>query len=281
LGPGRRWKKEWGLMGIGTGLVLLSVVATGSGWAQSSQPARQIVDTMLVHEADRNKHGNNYMYVSEERSERTGGHLWTERVVETTSGKLRLLEAEDGRPLSAERAGLERAGLDDVAAHRDAFERSAQTVKSDEAHAERMLELLGKAYVFGEPRVEGEDLRIPFQPDPAYQPQTLEERVLHGMTGSILVDRRTMYLHSIEAKLPGDVSLGYGLLGSVHAGSNFSTTHEIEPGTEWKTTQVNTAINGKVLFFKAIGKNAQVVHHDFKLLPNDVSVAQAVAMLER
>jgi hypothetical protein len=33
------------------------------------------------------------MYLSEEQSERTGGHLWTERVVETPMGKILLLLA--------------------------------------------------------------------------------------------------------------------------------------------------------------------------------------------
>ena len=33
----------------------------------------KIVDTMLAHESDPAEHRNKYMYLSEERSERTGG----------------------------------------------------------------------------------------------------------------------------------------------------------------------------------------------------------------
>jgi hypothetical protein len=43
---------------------------------------------------------------------------------------------------------------------------------------------------------------------------------------------------------------------------------------------VDTEIDGKVLFFKSIGKREQVAHRDFKLLASDVSVGQAVTMLE-
>ena len=60
-------------------------------------------------------------YTSNERSERTGGHLWTERVAETSAGKVRLLLAEDGKPLSAERQKGERARMADIAAHPEEF----------------------------------------------------------------------------------------------------------------------------------------------------------------
>jgi hypothetical protein len=267
-------------VGLRVGAVLC-VLATGALRAQSSGAARQVVDAMLVHESNPGEHHNKYMYVSEERSERTGGHLWKERVVETTGGKVRLLIAEDGQPLSGNRLAAEKARLAEIAAHPDAFQRREQTMKNDEQHAEQMLALLHKAFMFEAPRVEGGDLRIDYRPDPAYQPQSLEERVLHAMEGEILVDERTMELHKIEGRVPADVSLGYGLLGTIHAGSGFSTAHEMEPGNEWKASVVDTAINGKAIFFKAIGRNEHVVHSGFTLLPNDISVPQAVNMLER
>jgi hypothetical protein len=266
-------------------VVLLGLLAVGavraqsSDVAQSSNEARQIVDTMLAHEGDPAEHRNKYMYLSEERSERTGGHLWTERVVETAAGKVRLLLAEDGKPLSPERQAAEKTRLAAIAAHPDTFQRREQAMKNDEQHAEEMLALLHTAFLFDEPRVEGGDLRIGYRPDPAYQPKTMEEKVLHAMSGAVLVDERTMQLHQIEGKMPTDVSLGYGLLGTVHAGSSFSTTHEMAPGGEWKYALMNTAIEGKAMLFKEIGRNEHVVHSEFKRLSDNVSVADAVALL--
>jgi hypothetical protein len=270
----------WMHMGMRMGVVALLLLAAGGLPGQSSQAAHHVVDTMLLHVGNTGEHSNLYMYMSEERSDRTSGHLWTERVAETSVGKVRLLVAEDGQTLNPGRAAAERARLADIAAHPEAFQRREQAVKGDEQHAEQMLVLLQKGFLFEEPRVEGGDLQIAFRPDPAYQPLSLEERVMHGMSGSILVDERTMELHRIEARLPADVSLGYGLLGTIHAGSSFSTTHEPEPGNEWKTSALDTEIDGKVLFFKSIGKRESVVHRDFKLLQSDISVPQAVKMLE-
>src|SRR5271170_5366504 len=99
------------------------------------------------------------MYLSEERSDRTGGHLWRERVVETSMGKARLLLAEDGKLLSAERVATERAKLADIIAHPNAFQRREQAMKNDEEHAEQMLALLRKAFLFEDPRTEGDDLQ--------------------------------------------------------------------------------------------------------------------------
>jgi len=262
-------------------MLLLGLLAGGAVQAQSSDVARHIVETMLAHEGDPAEHRNKYMYLSEERSERTGGHLWTERVIETSIGKVRLLLAEDGKPLSAERQAAEKAKLADIAAHPEAFQRREQAMKSDEQHAEQMLSLLHKAFLFDEPRQDGSDVRISYRPDPAYQPRTMEEKVLHAMSGEVLVDERTRQLHRIEGTVPADVTLGYGLLGTVHAGSSFSTMHEMEPGGEWKDALLNTAIEGKAMLFKEIGRNEHVVHSEFKRLPDKISVAEAVALLEQ
>jgi len=275
-------------MRVGRGaMVLLGLLAWGAVRAQSldagrsSDAARQIVDTMLTHEGDPAEHRLKYMYLSEERSERTGGHTWTERVVETAMGKVRLLLAEDGKPLSADRQAAERAKLTEIAAHPDLFQKREQAMKNDEQHAEQMLALLHKAFLFDEPRAEGSDLRIGFRPDPSYQPKTMEEKVLHAMSGAVLVDERTKQLHRIEGRIPTDVSLGYGLLGTIHAGSSFSTEHEMEQGGEWKDALVNTAIEGKAMLFKEIGRNEHVVHSEFKRMSDSINVAEAVALLQR
>lgn len=236
---------------------------------------------MLVHEKEAELHRAHYLYTSNERSERTGGHLWTERVAETSAGKIRLLLAEDGRPLSGARLSGERVRMADIAAHPDAFQRRSQALKDDEKHAKEMLDLLPKAFVFENARVEGEFLKVDFRPNPGYVPQSMEERVLHSMTGSLLVDQRVMRLRGITGRLPQDVNIGFGLIATIKAGSSFDTTREPVYGTEWKTQTLDTDINGRAIFFKAIGKKEHAVHSDFKLLPLEMTVADAVAMLEK
>jgi hypothetical protein len=273
MGVGRSAVVWIGLLAVG------AVRAQSADVARSSDAARRIVDTMLTHEGDPAEHRLRYMYLSEERSERTGGHVWLERVVETPAGKVRLLLAEDGKPLSAQRQAAEKARLADIVAHPDSFQKREQAMKNDEQHAEQMLALLHNAFLFDEPHPEGSDLRIGFRPDPAYQPKTMEEKVLHSMSGVVLVDERTNQLHRVEGKIPADVNLGYGLLGTIHAGSSFSTEHEMAQGGEWKEALANTAIQGKAMLFKEIGRNEHVVHREFQRMPDSINVADAVALL--
>ena len=93
-----------------------------------------------------------------------------------------------------------------------------------------------------------------FDQNPYYVTQSLEERVLHGMTGSLLVDQRGMRLRGIEGRLHEDVNIGFGLVATIKAGSNFGTTRELVYGTEWKTQTLDTDINGKSNLLQMIGK---------------------------
>jgi hypothetical protein len=259
-------------------VVSLALLWSAAAVAQSGRTARQIVDAMVGNE-NAEQHRGRYLYVSEERSERTGGHLWREQVAETSVGKVRMLMAEDGQQLSGDRAAMERDRLADIAAHPDVFERRELALKNDEKNAKQMLEMLTKAFELSGPREEGGFWRIDFKPNAAYAPQSLEERVLHGMTGSILVDEGATRLHKVEGRLPADVSIGFGLVATIKAGSNFSTTRDRVRADEWKTAVLDTDINGRAIFFKAIGRKQHAAHSNFRQLPDDITVGQAVALL--
>jgi hypothetical protein len=249
--------------------------------SSTSSGAARIVDTLVANECLAAKHRDQYTYMSIERADRTGGHLWTEKVVETEAGKIRMLLAEDGKPLSPERIAQERGRLAAIVADPAAFIRKSQTVKEDEAHALQMLSLATRAFLFSEPRDENGYIHIDYRPNPAYQTQSMEERVLHGASGSMLIEPHMLRLHHLEGRLPADVSIGFGVLATVRAGSNFSTTRDHFDQPDWKTTQVDTDINGHIMFFKSIAKSQHSEHSNFVRVPNDLTVAQAVALAEQ
>ena len=176
------------------------------------------------------QHRQHFLYIATERSERTGGHLWKERVAETTAGKLRFLVEEDGIPLAPDRVGSERGRLAAIVADPTAFTDAEHAKKNDEEKAKAMLDLLPKAFILENERRDGDLIRIDFRPNPAYQTQSMEEKVLHGMSGTIAIDAAAMRLHRIEARLAQDVSVGFGL-ATIHAGSSFQTQRDmITPG---------------------------------------------------
>ncbi len=243
--------------------------------------AKDVVATVASNEQIAALHRDHYSYFSVERSDRTGGHLWLEKVVETNSGKVRMLREEDGQPLSADRTAQERGRLAAIVADPGAFQKKSQAVKDDEAHARQLLTLLPNAFLFSEPRPEGEYQRIDFKPNPDYQTQSMEERVLHATSGSMLIDPKAMRLHRIEGRLPEDVSIGFGLLATIRAGSSFGTTRDSFGQPDWKTTLLDTDINGKAIFFKSIARKQHAEHRDFVRVDNNLSVQQAVVIVEQ
>jgi len=240
-----------------------------------------VMETLIGRERESAIHRNMYVYVSSERSERTGGKLWTERVVECPAGHVRKLMAIDGVALNAEQEAVERGRLAQVLKDPAPFLKEQQDRMKDELHARQMVQLLDKAFLFDNMRQEGEDVRIDFVPDPKYQPQSIEERVLHGMSGTVTIDPRTVRLKQIEARLPQDVSIGFGILATVRAGTHFlSERGPVESG-EWKTQVIDTHVDGRALFFKTLSKNEHAVHEQFERVANDLTLEQAVARAEQ
>ena len=248
--------------------------------AAGGQEANQLIATLLQHEQDATARKGRYFYVSEERSERTGGRLWRERVVETAWGKVRYLVAEDGQTLAGERLTAERARVEAEAADPEGFKRQEEARGDDEQHARQMLVLLPRAFLFEGPTVDGETLRVGFRPNPEYQPQSLEERVLHGMSGTVLIDKATVRLRGLEGKIPGDISIGFGFLATIKAGSNFVTMRRPVGGIDWKTETIHTDINGKAIFLKTIARKQDSKHGEFRKVPDGITVAEAVRMAE-
>ena len=266
-------------------LALLLGFPLAPGLGQGGAPAtpadgRPIVLAMVEHEREAATHRGHYLYLSEERSDRTGGHLWRERRAETNWGTVKYLLAEDGKPLSSERQRTEQARLAEEASDPEGF-RKEESKADEDTHAQTMLALLAKAFLFSATQPAGSELRVQYRPDPAYAPQNIEERVLHSMNGTVAVDAKSMRLASIDGTVPADVSLGFGPLATVHAGSNFATTREHVEANDWKTVRVHTDIKGKAFFVKSIARAGDAHHEGFQKIPQDLSVRDAVALLER
>jgi hypothetical protein len=272
---------------MGMALICVAVVLQAAQLrAQSAKAAalaemsgKDLVQIVVSRENEAAKGRGYYMYLSVEKSERTGGHEWTERVAETEWGKVRYLIAEDGKPLTGDRLAAERARIEAEGAHPEQFKQQEASKSQEEQHARQMMQLLPRAFLFDVPRVEGEYVRVHFHPNPAYQPSGVEEKVLHGMSGSVLIDPQMERTRELEGRLPQDVSFGFGL-ATVKAGSNFSTTREHVEGQDWKTETVHTDFIGRAIFLKMITRQEDARHSEFKRIPDNISVADAVKLVE-
>jgi hypothetical protein len=78
--------------------------------------------------------------------------------------------------------------------------------------------------------------------------------------------------------LSKDVSIGFGLLATIRAGSNFMSDRK-DMGGHWRTVHVVTDIRGKAALFKTVAKNSEVRRSEFVYLDSGITVEQAVALL--
>jgi hypothetical protein len=262
--------------------VSTALLASGgaSSSAQTTPSVGEVVSTMIAREVDASAHRQLFEYVSLERSDRTGGNLWVEHVVETSVGRVRFLIAENDIPLSPERIALERGRLAHDLANPAAFEAREKAQKDDEVHARQMLQLLPKAFVLENLHEAGDDWRIDFRPSPDYSPSGIEEKVLHGMSGYLLIDRKQVRMHVIEGRMSNDVNIGFGLLATVHAGSSFSS-FKAPFQEQWRTVHVVSDIRGKAALFKTIAKNQDVTRSRFHRLDLPLTLGQAIALAEQ
>ena len=242
--------------------------------------ARQLVEAMIVQEQKACHDRVYYSYLSEERSDRTKGHLWTERMVDTDWGTIRYLIASDGRALTGDQVSREKSRLTQDTADPESYKR--QELKEDESEqSQRMLAVLPRAFSLDLLSENTQEIRIGYTPDPAFAPQTMEERALHGMTGVLVLDKESLRLRKLEGRAPSDVNLGFGPFATLRAGSNFDTSRERLQDSVWRTTSVRTSVQGKALLLKTIARQQEYRHSGFQRAPSGLSLEEAVALVER
>ena len=258
---------------IGFALLLLTAAAS----AQTSG----LIEKMAANEVAARQDLQHFAYTSEERSTRTGNHLWKERVVETSTGSLRRLLAIDNQPLSAVDAQAEQRRIDDLVAHPDDFRRQNQAHKDDEVRATQLLQILPRAFLITPAGEQNGCTRFTFQPNPAFQPSSYAERVAHQMAGAVSLKQPDNRLCTLDARIIHPVEFGFGVLGHIDQGGYFSLERKQIDGKIWKSDRISVHITGRILLLKTLAQNQDVVRTLISVVPQDLTLEQAAQMTSR
>jgi hypothetical protein len=268
---------------IATVLVLLfdQFIVCMSLAAQVRQPlsAVQTVNQMVQAETAAWRNRQHFLYRNEERSNRTNGHLWDELVVETSDGPMQRLIFEDGKTLSNSQKKAEDKRITYLANHPGEFRRKTQRRKDDEARMPDLLREIPNIFLFKTISSEGDYTRIAFQPNPSFQEESYQDRVVHAMSGVLLIHRTDMRLCELDAHLGHRVQFGFGILGELSDKTHFSLAREeVSPG-QWTTNKIRVHLDGSILLLKSISRDVDSSHSGFKLVPHDLTVAKAAAIV--
>ena len=254
--------------------IIVCLLAAASVRAQDTG----LVAIMAKNEFNAHKQDVHFSYIAEERSARTGGHLWRENVVETADGPLHRLLAVDGRPLGAAAAKAESARIAAIVANPAEFRRVNAAHRDDEAHAAELLGLLPKAFLLTFAGAQDGCTLFAFRPNPAFQPSTYEERAIHAMGGTVSLRQPEDRLCRLQATILQPVTFGFGLLGRIEQGGQF-TLERIPVGTtSWKSSFISVHVEGRILMLKTLTREQEIRRTDIHVIPQNLSLGDAARL---
>jgi hypothetical protein len=201
-------------------------------------------------------------------------------VVETEYGAIKRHIDDDGPPASAATLAQDDATIQRFIHDPSAQQRQRQNGAHDDKESVELLKLLPVAFVWKVESETPESITLSYRPDPNFDPPDMEARVMGSMTGGLVVTKPLYRIKTFRGRLDTDVTIGFGFLARIKAGSTFDIERrEVAPG-HWQITQTHVHISGHALFFKTIGTQEDEMKSDFTLVPLGTTLEQAVGMVK-
>jgi hypothetical protein len=248
--------------------------------AQSVPPGQspdQLIKDVVYNElVDHRQHGF-FEYLDVKR---TGQLVVVKAEVETPSGRLNRLLATDGKPLSPQQQAQESNRLETLLHDTSQQQKLYRDYQGDEDRIARIVGLLPNGFLYRYDGIEGENVRLKYEPNPDFKPPTYEARVFHGMAGTVWINAREKRLVRLQGELISNVDFGFGLLGRLDKGGVFNMERVEVASNNWKTRVLAVHIAGHVILLKSIGKDQDEVRSQFRQVPSGLSLRQAEAMLD-
>jgi hypothetical protein len=244
---------------------------------QHSTPPNELVRRVVENELKAEQEDHSH-WSFRETIQKPNDRTEVDKVVETSSGDLKLPLQIDGHELTAsEREKSEKQ----LGRNLQALRKSLRDKDQDMERSQRLLQMLPDAFNFRYVGRLGDLVQLSFTPSPKFHPSGHEAEVFHAMEGNVWLDEKQNRLAEISGRLIKQVKFGGGFLGHLDKGGTFDVKQsEVAPGY-WELTVLKVEMQGKALFFKTIGVHQDYRHTEFRRVPDDLTIAQAVELLRK
>ena len=242
-----------------------------------AEPSHELIKDVVFNELRARKDEGFWEYRVEKR---VGQQNTEEQQIDTQFGPVYRVRARDGKPLSPAQQREETARLKELLHDPGKQAKIKQEHEADEQRLERLMQFMPDAFQCAYDGVENGNLKLKFQPNPAYNPPTYEARIFHALAGEIWVNPTQKRLVRLNGHITGQVDFGFGLLGRIDKGGVFEVRREQVSETQWKTDLVYVNITGRLILFKTIAKDQREVRSDFKPVSPNLSLQNAIGMLD-
>ena len=212
---------------------------------------------------------------------RKDGRIETHEICQTNAGIIDRLIAINGQPLSAEQQKHEDARVQALLANGAEVRRERQRQREDSAKQNRMFATFPDAFRYEYAGTEGTLVKLAFEPNPQFVPNTRQEEVFHHLEGTMWIDPNQKQLARIDGRLTSEVKFAGGLLGHLDKGGVFSVRFKDVDLDHWVIAALDVEMNGKALLFKTIAVQEQREFDDYRRAPDNLSLQQAAELLEK
>jgi hypothetical protein len=267
-------------------LFLLAAITTASGDSRSAkqetplpndanQLVRETIQNELNAEEKDHTHWRYHLHKEDERGSQD------REVIETKDGSLAKTLLINGRPLTPEQRDQDQERMKKLVNDPEERAKRERRLKQDEEKARQLLKAIPEAFIFSYDGIEGNLARLNFKPNAGFTPATRELTVYHAMAGKMWIDRSAKRLSRIEGQLFEKVNFGWGLFGHLDKGGTFKVLQQDVGDGHWSTVHLDVNMQGRAVVFKTLNVKEKESLTDFRRVPDDLSMSQAFAMLEK
>ncbi len=210
---------------------------------------------------------------------RKEGKLETHEVCQTDAGTIDRLVAINNQPLPPEQQRREDARIQMVLANPAEIRREKQKQREDTAKQYRMFATFPDAFRYRNAGTEGRLIKLKFEPNPQFVPNTRQEEVFHHLEGTMWIDPEQKQLARIDGELTSEVKFAGGLLGHLDKGGVFSVRFRQVDSGQWLMAALQVNMSGKALLFKTISVQEEREFEDYRRVPGNFTLRQAAELL--
>jgi hypothetical protein len=185
------------------------------------------------------------------------------------------LVQKDGKPLSEAEQKKEnektRKRIEELQKHeakKEAKEEKAKEQGKEEKNGDPGIEVFLRACEFANPRRErfrGQDVLVfDFQPNPAFKPSKLEEKVVQKLAGVVWIDEKALDVSRLEAYFVGDMKIAGGLLANLQKGTSLVFEQAFINNEVWLPTYEEAHVGARVLLLKGFKVDEVTRYSDYK-----------------
>src|ERR1700677_3130029 len=186
------------------GALLLCAVPTLRAQNPDESP-HDLIKDVVYNELQERREISLWQYRVEKR---TGSQTTIQQEVETRSGIVYRVLARQGQPLDPAAQKKESERLNNLLRNSAEQARMKQEAEADEQRLQRLITAMPEAFSYTYDGMVDGNLRLSFRPNPAYTPQTYENRAYHALAGEVWVQPQLKRLVEIDAHIETEIHFG-------------------------------------------------------------------------